>query len=325
MISFIIPCYNSADKITICLNSIIKQNINDSEIIIVNDGSTDNTLEVIKEYILKHSEHNIRLFTKKNGGVASARNDGLDKATKDYIQFIDADDNLSDDYFKVLNNYLIEKKYDIIYYDFNIKFSDTNLEYYKNFNRFATNERDNYIIQSFSPWMFVVKRNYLRMTNFKFLEDIIYEDYASIAYLGKNTYKIKYVDKALYSYSKIGESITRIKSKKFQKKYLDIIPATENLLPLLKTDVKDEILYLITQHLLIYGIERIDKCEDSYKIKSDAKRKIIAFYHKHVKGFVRTKYFRELQVNKKLVFFIYYLNLTGALSFYTKIKKLLRG
>ena len=92
LLSVIIPCYNCAPVITRCLNSI---DYPDAEIIVVDDGSTDGSYDVVKEYLAVHA--NVRLIQKENGGVSSARNMGIELAKGKYVVFVDADDYLVPD------------------------------------------------------------------------------------------------------------------------------------------------------------------------------------------------------------------------------------
>ena len=86
-ISVIIPVYNVYDYLEKCLNSLVKQTDKNFEVIIVNDGSTDNSQEIIDKFVLEND--NMYSFKKENGGQASARNFGLQKATGEYILFLD--------------------------------------------------------------------------------------------------------------------------------------------------------------------------------------------------------------------------------------------
>lgn len=92
-ITVIIPCYNQAHFLSEAVESIMAQTYENWEILIINDGSTDSTESVALEYCEKDSR--INYIVKENGGLSSARNKGLDQATGDYIQFLDADDLLS--------------------------------------------------------------------------------------------------------------------------------------------------------------------------------------------------------------------------------------
>ena len=106
-ISVIIPVYNTEKYIEKCLESLAKQTMQDFEVIIVNDGSTDNSKKVIKDY-MKNSNLDIRYLEKENGGLASARNYGVERALGKYISFLDSDDYLDKDLYKNLEKYMDE-------------------------------------------------------------------------------------------------------------------------------------------------------------------------------------------------------------------------
>lgn len=95
-LSIIVPVYNSKNYLGQCLNSIISQNYTDFEILLVDDGSTDGSGLLCDEYVLRDSR--IRVFHKKNGGVSSARNVGLENAEGEWVMFVDSDDLLADTY-----------------------------------------------------------------------------------------------------------------------------------------------------------------------------------------------------------------------------------
>lgn len=101
-ISIIVPIYNGASTIEKCINSILNQTYKNFEILAINDGSIDDTLQLL--YKLQKLDNRIKIFTKQNGGVSSARNLGLDKATGDYIEFMDCDDELKPEMFEKLLN-----------------------------------------------------------------------------------------------------------------------------------------------------------------------------------------------------------------------------
>ena len=89
-VSIIVPVYNVEKYIKKCLDSLVHQTLSDIEIIVVNDGSPDNSELIINQYLKKYS--NIKYFKKENGGQGSARNFGLSKAIGKYIMFVDSDD-----------------------------------------------------------------------------------------------------------------------------------------------------------------------------------------------------------------------------------------
>lgn len=101
MISVIIPVYNTDKFLKKCLDSIINQTYIDFEVIMVDDGSTDNSANICKSFVNKDSR--FKYFYKENGGSSSARNLGLRKAKGDYVAFIDSDDYIDSDYLEVLS------------------------------------------------------------------------------------------------------------------------------------------------------------------------------------------------------------------------------
>lgn len=109
LISVIIPAYNAEKTIERCLNSVINQTYNNLEIIVVNDGSTDNTETVVKS--LAAVDGRVRLITIENGGVSHARNTGIDSAKGEYITFVDSDDYIDDSMYESLLNLI--KKYNV--------------------------------------------------------------------------------------------------------------------------------------------------------------------------------------------------------------------
>ncbi len=100
MYSIIVPIYNVEEYIEKCICSILSQNFKDFELILIDDGSTDNSYNICNSYAQKHK--NIVLCNKQNGGVSSARNYGLNLAKGEYVIFIDSDDFISPDYFEKL-------------------------------------------------------------------------------------------------------------------------------------------------------------------------------------------------------------------------------
>lgn len=103
LISIIVPVYNKEKYIKKCIESIIGQTYSNIEIILVNDGSTDSSLKILNEY--QKQDSRINVIDKKNGGVSSARNAGIKKASGEKLLFVDADDYIADDYVENLIKY----------------------------------------------------------------------------------------------------------------------------------------------------------------------------------------------------------------------------
>lgn len=111
LISIIIPIYNVEKYLPACLDSIIGQTHKDLEIILVNDGSTDNCRQICEEYAEK--DKRIKVIHRENGGLSDARNAGLEIATGDFISFVDSDDMISSDFYEKLLNALLSNDADI--------------------------------------------------------------------------------------------------------------------------------------------------------------------------------------------------------------------
>lgn len=128
-ISIIIPAYNISKYIGNCLNSIVKQSWTNLEIIVVDDGSTDDTAQVAESYACE--DHRIKVFRKKNGGVTSARIAGIGEATGDYIGFVDGDDIIEPDMYERLITNAITYHADISHCGYQMVFPNR-IDYYYN-------------------------------------------------------------------------------------------------------------------------------------------------------------------------------------------------
>lgn len=118
MISIVIPLYNKEKSINKTLQSVIEQTFSDWECIIVNDGSTDNSAVVCEEFINSFTSthtRSIRLFSKPNGGVSSARNYGIEKSHGEYVAFLDGDDVWEPDYLVALNQLIKDYPNAVLY------------------------------------------------------------------------------------------------------------------------------------------------------------------------------------------------------------------
>ena len=107
-ISVIVPIYNAEAYLNRCLDSIINQTYSDLEIILINDGSTDNSLDICLEYASK--DKRIVVYNQTNKGISKTRNKGIELATGDYIGFVDSDDIISPRMYETLYNLMTDEK-----------------------------------------------------------------------------------------------------------------------------------------------------------------------------------------------------------------------
>jgi len=117
LLSLIIPVYNSEHTLVECLDSILNQSFREYEIIIVNDGSTDNSQQIIEQYAAQYPSI-IKFVTKGNGGLSAARNIGIDKATGQYLGFVDSDDFVASNYFTVIEKIVKSQEPDLLIFSY---------------------------------------------------------------------------------------------------------------------------------------------------------------------------------------------------------------
>ena len=155
-VSVIVPIYNVERYLDRCLTSIINQTYKNLEIILVNDGSTDNSREIAKGYTTL--DNRVKLYDKQNGGLSDARNYGINKATGDYVLYVDSDDWLD---ITMINTMIEEvKKYnaDVVQVDFYYAYED-HLLYDDRFVRFLQNNagsrpRSQRLCRKFSAFLY---------------------------------------------------------------------------------------------------------------------------------------------------------------------------
>ena len=114
-VSVIVPVYNVEKYIDKCLKSLVNQTLSDIEIIVVNDGSTDNSETIIKQYLEKY-QNKIKYVIKQNGGLSDARNYGMKFATGEYIAFLDSDDYVDNTIYEKMYNKATEEQCDFVEY-----------------------------------------------------------------------------------------------------------------------------------------------------------------------------------------------------------------
>lgn len=112
MISVIVPVYNGEKYLKRCMESILEQTFTDFEVLLIDDGSTDSSRLIGKHY--QNKDFRVRFFSKKNGGVSSARNLGLEMAKGKFFTFVDADDYIGNRYLEILLNAMLEKNVDLV-------------------------------------------------------------------------------------------------------------------------------------------------------------------------------------------------------------------
>ena len=186
-ISVIIPVYNTAPYLQESVGSIMNQSLRDIEILIINDGSTDNSGEIIHE--LASVDNRIHVYEQRNQGQSVARNVGLKYATGEYVYFMDSDDVLSLDALEKLYGRCHGKQFDVLFFDADILYEDGQSPLCWDYHRTDSyDERMVYQGTSLledmlshrtyraAPWLYLVSRDYLMHHRLLFYPGIIHED-----------------------------------------------------------------------------------------------------------------------------------------------------
>lgn len=311
-VSVIIPVYNTSKYLDKCLNSLINQTLKDIEFIFVNDGSTDNSCEIIKKWMKK--DKRIILLNKENGGQASARNLGLKKSRGEYIAFLDSDDYVDYNMYDIMYQEAVKNDLDIVLCNYYFDYNNKIVENKKIFDKTRIINQKEYIISTPSPCNKIIKKEYLDKSSFSFPEGFIYEDYASIPLLGINNPKIKYLNKCLYYYYQSDNSTLR--KDKYNSKYLDIFKAVEYLYNnLINTEYVEELEYLLILHFLYLGTLNF------YKYKKYKEMKLISNKMKeYFPNWKNNKYLENFTKKEIIYMNLFYNKLYFLINIYRRIK-----
>lgn len=246
-ISAIIPVYNSEKYLKRCIDSLLNQTLKEIEIILINDGSTDGSQEIIEAYVKKFPLI-FKAFSQSNHGQAFSRNLGLKYATGEFISFIDSDDYLELNAYEEAYNYSLSNNLDIVCFNF---FEENNSikkvsSYYK-FNNYPNDVK--YILNETSPVNKIIRKTLILENNIKFMENYIYEDLELIPKLVLYTNKIGFLDKCLYNYV-IHENST-MRQLEYTQKLNSIYFVTDSLMKSFEnTKYTKELEYIFIEHLL---------------------------------------------------------------------------
>ncbi len=267
-LSVIIPCYNVSEYIEKCILSLINQTLTDIEIIAVNDGSKDDTIEKLNKLAKKYS--NIIVINKKNEGVSIARNRALEIAHGDYIGFMDSDDWANSDMYEKLYNKAIKGDYDIVA-------CDTNAIYPDNIKYISSNIGDNssnreLMINAYAViWNKIYRRKLLE--NIKFKEHMTFcEDVRFLYMIYSRVNKIGVIKEPLYNYLQRQGSLTYT----YNEKLYQLIESLDDIIDYYKKEkkfnkYKEELEYSYVRYLYATFIKRLAKTKNKKEFKKGVK------------------------------------------------------
>ena len=298
--SLIIPAYNVSNYIVNCIKSITNQEYSNYEIIIINDGSTDETEEKIK----KLDDASIKIINKENGGLSSARNEGVKYATGDYIWFVDGDDEIESNALTILNEYLKIEKNDILSFRYYRKYKEKKVMQVDNIR---TNNLKEYVLVNTSACTKLFKRDFYIKNKFNFNENIIYEDLALVPFIMTKAKKVKFIEEPLYIYYNRKTSIMNIRNK-FNSNRDDKFKAIDQLYTLFKNErtidnYKVELEYLAIKHLLlVYSTEILPFSSKVYKSKC---KKVIKYLNNINDKWKKNIYIKKSSIKTQIYIYLF--------------------
>ena len=206
-VSVIVPVYNVEKYIIKCIDSIVNQTLKDIEIIVVNDGTKDNSIKLIEE---NFNDDRIKIFNKKNGGAASAKNYGIEKATGEFLFFVDGDDFI-DECLKEMYNKAKNTNSDLVICDYYKYFENETKQHISIIPFYEKENKKCSVISMPGPVCKLVKREIIEKNNITFLENHCFEDNAIMPYLCALCNKFEYIQKPYYYYlQREGSALKRL-------------------------------------------------------------------------------------------------------------------
>lgn len=294
-ISIIVPAYNAEKYIKKCLDSLIKQTYKDIEIIVINDGSTDKTEEIVKNY----KDKRIKYFKNKNQGIGKTRNFGIEKAKGNYIMFIDSDDYIEKRACEVMISKIVSCDLDMVVCDFYKEYDDGRIEEIRtpSFEDSSLKENQEIITEYLCPWAKIYKRSLLIDNNIRFVENLKYEDAPFVIEAFDKSNKIGKVDECLNYYLIHGNSETTVRDRRC----FDIIKIVDKIRKYAKDKeyLKDKIDRLTVRIITNYTIQQ--RMQQDIKIGIEFINEAFNYLEKEVPDYKNNKYYQNRGLLRKTI------------------------
>ena len=288
--SIIVPVYNVEKYLAKCIESILNQTNQDFELLLVNDGTKDNSQKIIDEYVAKYPDK-VYGFVKENGGLSDARNYGVERAKGEYIIFIDSDDYVDDELLEKVND-AIEKNAGVDVVGYNLVDVDESGNVLKTTEKGESNclsgeEAIKFVVNSkqcFEPACgFAYRLAFWKNSNFQFMKGIYHEDFALIPLVIVKANKVVFTNFDGYFYMQTQNSITRNtsleKAKKSAFDYIkgyDFLVSEVNKIKFIDNYAKKMYMSYIS-NAIIFKMETVDNSFKKEYKRDIKKRKVIRY------------------------------------------------
>ena len=302
-VSIIVPVYNTAKYLNKCINSLLNQTLKEIEIILINDGSTDNCESIIKKY----KDKRIKYISKKNEGIGKTRNLGIEIASGEYLAFIDSDDYIESKFCEVMYNKAIKDKCDIVicdyFEDINNELKEIKFASFKDTNLMENPEIINYI--NLGPCNKIYKKELIKDNNILFKKGVWFEDveftYRLLPYINS----IGVVKEKFYNYVQRDGAITRT----FDERMYHYIDNLNGVVEFYKNnnfynEYEKELEYIYVRYLYATFIKGVSKYKDDEKFEK-AVKEAIKNVNLYFPKYRKNKYFYKSIKGLYLVLFNY--------------------
>lgn len=300
-VSLIIPVYNVSGFLERCLESVQNQTYDDIEVIIVNDGSTDDSESIIDRYVARNE--NFTKYTIENRGLGGARNYGTERSSGEYILYLDSDDYISNNCVeKLVQSAELYDSDIVVCNNSDVTEEGTVIEsYYNKYNNVCTSVQDEpeILFNRLSAWGKLIRRSLLN--GFEFVSRKWYEDMRLIPKLYIKADKISFVDDILFFYVQRKGSIM---NNPCAKRNLEIIEAFDDVIDYMKDidqydHYKDIFEYMVIEHVAVAAVTRVVTMNATDK---NAVIKELEDYLDKFDALYNNPYLDRLGKNKKLIF-----------------------
>lgn len=276
-ISIIIPVYNVEEYLEECIKSIIKQTYTNLEIILIDDGSTDESGKICDEY--KKKDNRITVIHQQNQGISVARNVGIELSKGEYIQFVDSDDFIKTNMVEDLYNIIKKEDVDLVSCSHYI-YTNGNVqekEYSEKIEVYTQSEAIKSLILDKSIRFFAVDKLYKKelWQNVRFPIGRRFEDIATTPKIFKKVQKIAFYDKPLYYYRQREGSIMSKRSKEQQLEYIQSILEMQQEL----TNIVQDVQYYLNYNI-VHATLNVFRSIGNYKIQELLQEQIVQHLYK---------------------------------------------
>ncbi len=274
-VSVIIPAYNSEKYISRCLDSVLGQTMKDIEIIVVNDGSTDKTLDILKGYKAENPEI-IKIIDQQNQGQSNSRNNGIRVTEGEYIAFVDSDDYIEPNMLEVLFEKAEKSNAEVVVGDTNCVYPNKSviIKSGVDFESQNLNTEQKKALLFMYPvvWNKIYKKSFLIENELFFESGMWFEDVLFINKMVSVIKSISFVEDVIYNYIQHPNSITYT----YSEKLLDLKLMLDKTLEIYKEkklydEYYNELEYMYARYMLATYIKRLSKAKSLKRFKEGIK------------------------------------------------------